>query len=329
MIVKSFLPEGLTLRPATEADFESVYEIVREHELLQHGRVEAKLEDTQRSWTASNINLAEDSLLAFDEAERLVGYLRLGQEQHVQFWFAVGTRPEYPRQELGMYLLELAEAWARERMVWAKADMRVTLNSWLPGWDEKRRQLFERAGLRDVRRYWEMEIEMNEAPLAPIWPEGIELRPYVPECDERLVFDLIDKAFMDHWGHIPGRFEEFRHWTIERENFDPSLWFVAYDGEQAVGGALCIDEGEHGWVDDLAVLRPARGKGLGAALLLHAFGEFYRRGQRKVGLGVDSQNLTGALRLYERAGMKKIKENISYEKELRAGMELSTRELRD
>ena len=79
-----------------------------------------------------------------------------------------------------------------------------------------------------------------------------------------------------------------------------------------------------GWVDTLAVLRPWRRKGLGMALLLHSFGEFYRRGRRKVGLGVDSQNLTGAARLYERAGMHVARQYISYQKELRAGKELST-----
>jgi GNAT superfamily N-acetyltransferase len=291
--------------------------------------VEAKLEDVLRNWTAPNVNLAQDSCLSFDQAGRLIAYMRLEHTRYTKFSVYVRVQPDYSEASLSEHLFELAEAWARERMVQAEPDVRVTLGSWLPESDEVGHQLIKRAGLREIRRYWDMEIEMNEAPPAPIWPEGIELRPYVPERDERLVFDLIDEAFLDHWGHIPGRFEEFRHWTIERENFDPSLWFIAYDGEQAVGGALCIDEDEHGWVDDLAVLRPARGKGLGAALLFHAFGEFYRRGQRKVGLGVDSQNFTGALRLYERAGMKKIKENISYEKELRAGVELSTRELRD
>ncbi|HEV2582694.1 MAG TPA: GNAT family N-acetyltransferase, partial [Ktedonobacteraceae bacterium] len=79
-----------------------------------------------------------------------------------------------------------------------------------------------------------------------------------------------------------------------------------------------------GWVNTLAVLRPWRKQGLGMALLLHSFREFYQRGKRKVGLGVDSQNLTGATRLYQRAGMHVAREHITYEKELRAGIELST-----
>ena len=74
----------------------------------------------------------------------------------------------------------------------------------------------------------------------------------------------------------------------------------------------------------LAVLRAYRKQGLGLALLRHSFGEFYRRGNRAVGLGVDAQNLTGALRLYEQAGMRVCRKNNTYEKELRPGVELST-----
>jgi ribosomal protein S18 acetylase RimI-like enzyme len=141
-----------------------------------------------------------------------------------------------------------------------------------------------------------------------------------------LAYDLVETAFQDIWGNIPLRFEEFRHRTVKRPTFDPSLWFLAYQGAQAVGAALCRNEGESGWIDDLAVLRIARGKGLGTTLLLHAFGELYRRGQRKVRLDVDSQSLTGAQRIYQRAGMQTVKELVRYEKELRAGVELSTRE---
>ena len=78
---------------------------------------------------------------------------------------------------------------------------------------------------------------------------------------------------------------------------------------------------------DLSVRRPWRRKGLGMALLYHSFGEFYRRGTRKVGLDVDSQNLTGATRLYERVGMRVNRQYDSYEKELRPGIELSTQSL--
>lgn len=125
-------------------------------------------------------------------------------------------------------------------------------------------------------------------------------------------------------GDMPGDFEKWEHWTVKREDFDPTLWFLAFDGDQLAGASLCKYQVDVGWVDDLGVRRPWRRKGLGLALLHHSFSEFYRRGMRKVGLGVDTQNLTGATRLYKRAGMQPVREYIGYEKELRAGVELST-----
>ena len=80
---------------------------------------------------------------------------------------------------------------------------------------------------------------------------------------------------------------------------------------------------ETGMVDVLGVRRPWRQKGLGLALLHNTFGEFLRRGYKRVGLGVDTQNLSGATRLYKKAGMEVDREFVVYEKELRAGKELS------
>jgi ribosomal protein S18 acetylase RimI-like enzyme len=65
------------------------------------------------------------------------------------------------------------------------------------------------------------------------------------------------------------------------------------------------------------VRRPWRQRGLGLALLLHSFNNFYQRGDRAVGLGVDAQSLTGATRLYEKAGMRVTRQHDLYEKIIR------------
>jgi ribosomal protein S18 acetylase RimI-like enzyme len=141
------------------------------------------------------------------------------------------------------------------------------------------------------------------------------------------VYHAIEAAFTDHWGHVSHTFEQWQHWSTQRSDFDPALWFIAWQGAQVAGGSLCICEDCWGWVSTLGVLRAWRHRGLGMALLQHSFGEFYRRGLRRAGLGVDSQNLTGAVRLYYRAGMHVARETITYEKELRAGVEMSTQTL--
>jgi ribosomal protein S18 acetylase RimI-like enzyme len=133
---------------------------------------------------------------------------------------------------------------------------------------------------------------------------------------------------------VEGPFEEgLKRWKYDREyeGFDPTLIFLAMDGDQIAGVSLCRPHSQYdselGWVRSLGVRRPWRKRGLGLALLRHSFNEFYRRGKRKVGLGVDSQNLTGALRIYENAGMHVAQAEDYYEKELRAGTEISVQSL--
>jgi len=177
-----------------------------------------------------------------------------------------------------------------------------------------------------VSAHWRMAITLDAPLPTPDWPAGIAVRTFAPGRDDRAVFEAVEEAFADHWGHTPRAFAEWIART-RREDFDPSLWFLAMDGDVIAGVALCRRRPDMGWVDSLSVRRPWRKRGLGLALLRHSFNEFYRRGKRKVGLGVDAQNLTGALRLYESAGMHVQQAFDLYEKEIRPGKEISVESL--
>ena len=115
-------------------------------------------------------------------------------------------------------------------------------------------------------------------------------------------------------------YDEWRYWTFT-EPFDPSLWFLAEDGQELAGVCLCRPErhgdADLGWVSVLGVRRPWRRRGLGLALL-HAFAELRGRGKRRLGLGVDGSSPTGAVQLYERAGMRVARRFDFYERELRS-----------
>lgn len=325
--MSSILPQGLSERPATLDDLDSIYNLSRAHDLALYGEEEFTREDIRVRFSGPDVNLEEDSRLVFDQEGQLVALLLLTQQMRAKFFVMLRVRPDYDDARTGDYLLTLAENWARERISQAESGVRVSIGYWISANDQRALARAEQASYQEVRRSWRMEIELSEAPAAPLWPEGIELRPFVQGRDDYAVFTSINTAFADHWGHIPLQFEEWKHWTVEREIFDSSLWFIAWGGNEVAGTALCVLEGELGWIDDLAVQRPWRRKGLGMALLTHSFGEFYHLGKRRAGLSVDSQNLTGAVRLYERAGMHKARETITYEKELRAGVELSTQTL--
>ncbi len=325
--MSSILPEGLTERPATMDDLEIIYRLSLAHDLAMYGEEEFTREDLQIRFSEREVKLAEDSRLIFTRDGQLVGFLLLSHQMHAKYFALLRVVPDYSDERVGDYLLALAKRWTRERVEQAEPGVRVSLSCWMPSNDQRALERCKRADFREVRRNWRMEIDLREEPDAPVWPDGVELRPFVPGRDDYAVYKAVDTAFTDHWGHISHPFEMWKHWTVERESFDPSLWFIAWGGNEVAGTALCLFEGEVGWVDDLAVQRPWRRKGLGMALLKHAFGAFYRQGKRRAALNVDSQNLTGAVRLYERAGMHRARETITYEKELRTGVELSTQTL--
>jgi ribosomal protein S18 acetylase RimI-like enzyme len=321
------LPDGFQLRPPTMKDVVSVTQLINTLEIAQYGSPEMTQDDIYTEWQSPEFDFAHDAWVVIAPDGQLVSYAAVWHREHVRIWTEVNVHPDYEGYGIGEHLLHLAEQWARRHVDEAPHHARVSLMSGVSSLDNAQRQRLERAGYTLVRRSWRMEIEMNEPPSVLPWPEDISVRPFVRGQDERTVFNTDEEAFHDHWGHIPIEFELWEYWTVKRESFDPSLWFLAFDGNQPAGICLCRKEKDTGWVDTLAVLRPWRRRGLGMSLLLHAFAEFYQRGMRKVGLSVDSENLTGATRLYERAGMHVARQYERYEKELRPGVELSVQSI--
>ena len=170
-----------------------------------------------------------------------------------------------------------------------------------------------------VRYFWRMKIKLQTAPSAINLPAGIELRPFIKDENGVVVWKADNEAFHDHWERHDRTFQEWSHAKFGNPNFDPTLWMIAWDGNEVAGFSQNRFRKGIGWIGTIAVRRPWRGKGLGIALMRHTFGEFYRRGTPTISLGVDSANLTGATRLYKRAGMYVAGEFALYEKELRKG----------
>jgi ribosomal protein S18 acetylase RimI-like enzyme len=178
-----------------------------------------------------------------------------------------------------------------------------------------------------------MEIDLAvAAPLPePQWPVGITIRTADPanlERDARLLHETEKESFSDHYGYTPMPYEEWWHLRSQFNKPEPELWILAMDGDELAGMALCASQRagqpDLGWVGSLGVRRPWRRRGLALAILQHAFQLLATRGKLRVGLGVDSQSLTGATRLYEKAGMHVVREFYEYERVIRAGEELRT-----
>ncbi|HVB21820.1 MAG TPA: GNAT family N-acetyltransferase [Ktedonobacteraceae bacterium] len=318
------LPMGLTIRSPKMEDVQAVFDLFSVCEMADDGTITYTRQNVVDYWQAPDVDMETDVWLVANEKGQLVGYADSGHRMHVTLFSDVHVHPDYRNQGIENVLLRLTEERARQHIAEAPAHARVTLNSWISHNDKMLPTLFEQAGYSMIRSHWRMRIDMNEAPPVPELPEHVTIRAFVRRQDDQAVFDADEEAFQDHWGHLPDTFEHWEYWTVKREGFDPSLWFLAVEGNKIAGLALCSYENGEGWVNNLAVRRPWRKQGLGLALLRQAFGEFYRRGTHVVGLGVDAQNLTGATRLYTRAGMHVAVQHDTYQKELRPGEELST-----
>jgi mycothiol synthase len=183
-------------------------------------------------------------------------------------------------------------------------------------------------GYQVVRHNFQMVIEMDQPPSQPTEPEGIVIRPFIREKEDRALVKAILEAFRDNWGFEERPFElEYERWMyILDSDEDPEAaryWFVAVDGSEIAGYVLSklqMSQGpEDAWIYVVGV-RPAwRRRGIALALLQHSFRELYQHGKRRVRLEVDTQNPTGATRLYEKAGMHVESRYDFFEKELRSG----------
>ena len=296
------------LRPAQPADFQAVLDLIIAHDVAVLGFPDYTEDDLRTEWQKPRFNLATDAWVATMADGRLVGYGEVWPREpqvRIHSDFYVHPALDEPQQQaLSATLFTRAQTRIAEHVAAAPAGTEIKIRQFVVHENEPITQrLLEANGFAVIRHFWRMEINLTTPPAAPHWPAHITLRTFDPAHDAPAVHAAVEEAFADHWEHTDTPFEEWARWNLERSNLDPTLWFLAMDGEEIAGTALCFPELEGGWVRNLAVRRPWRRQGLGLALLQQAFGEFYRRGQRSVGLGVDASNLTGATRLYERAGM--------------------------
>ena len=171
-------------------------------------------------------------------------------------------------------------------------------------------------GYELVRHFFEMEIDLADEPPEPAWPDGFRPRTFETE-DARAVYDADIEAFEDHWDPLDVTFEEWREYFLGSSDFDPELWFLVDDGEQLAAFSLCSKRDKPtGHVHVLGVRRPWRRRGLAKALLSHSFRELRRSGCEEARLNVDAENLTGAVRLYEDAGMHVLHRTARWSKDL-------------
>jgi mycothiol synthase len=283
------LPAGLVARPATEEDAEAILAFVGEAELADQGERWTDLDDIRSSWARPGFDLARDTLLVFEDATLAGG-------TEVSRGYVDGyVHPAHRGRGIGGFLLD----WAERRAVEAGHDR---IGQSVPESLIEAHRLFESHGFARDRTAWVLTIDLDRPFDPPSLPDGIVLRDVVPG-QERAVHAVIERAFNEWPDRLPTTFEDWSAFMLARSSYRPELLPVLLEGDEIVGVALCLDgDPVDGWIQQVAVARPYRGRGLGRALLVHAFRRFQDMGKRTCSLGTDTR--TGALGMYERVGMR-------------------------
>jgi mycothiol synthase len=321
-----------TLRPGTLEDLPEAVAMFNACSREASGRDEFELENYRNEWSDPGIDLAADTRIAQTPEGEIVGCIEVwNTPPYTRCWIWGRVHPLFRGQGIGTALMDWAEQRAQVALERAPEGTRIALEAGIISSHQPTTELFEQRGFVAVRHSFNMARDLDDQLPAPTWPAGITVRTMQPG-DELAVYRAENETFRDHWGHVETPEEQgyplWRHRALEEPAHDPTLWFLAIDGDEIAGIALCdsfrIGEPDMGWVGTLGVRRPWRRRGLAAALLYHSFAELRRRGRTRVGLGVDADSLTGATRLYEKVGMRPIRDFVLFEKELRAGVDLAT-----
>lgn len=310
------LPDDLVMRPATEDDAPAIGEGVIAEELAETGKSDTTVDEICELWTDEETDLANDTRVLVTAEDQVIGYVGISaSDRGFMLDPHMHVRVQYRGRGLEHHLLQFAEQRVRERVA---DDPSLERNIWTYSFSPSRTALLQQEGYTVESSDFRMQITLHDAPPTPQPLDGITIRPYIPGQDERAIHYVVQEAFRDIGGHPYRPFEEWEEGVLKRSSFDSTLLFVAATGNEIVGVVICraYPDVHQGFINQVAVLRSWRKRGIALQLLSTAFGAYYRRGMTDIILDVGADNTTGAHELYRRAGMRQIMQVDRMEKAL-------------
>jgi mycothiol synthase len=289
-----------------------------------------KLEDVANTYAHLHNSDPYTDMLFAEVNDEVVGYSRVwwaveGSGQWIGFQLG-NVLPQWRRKGIGSILLRFNEERLGQIATQLKqsgqlpVDAPCLLDNFVSSTETDRINLLEKRGYKAVRYAFEMvRPDLEYIPDLPL-PPGVEVRPVAPE-HVRLIWEASNEAFRDHWGYIPDPWEEFERFMNDPD-YDPSLWRVAWQGDQVAGMVLSyIDKDQNelygrkrGYTENICVRRAWRKQGLAKALIALSLIALKEHGMTEAGLGVDAENTSGALHLYESMGYRVVKRSTIYRK---------------
>lgn len=309
-------PAPSRIRAPRRADLAAVVGVLNACDVAETGRPDTTADDVAGDWDLDGFELSRDAWLAEAGDGRVVGYAYTGDQFRTgELEADVWVHPEHAEPELARRLLGLAERRARH-IAMGRGYATPALDVFCVSTNAAKRELLRERGFAPRRTVIRMAVDLQADLGEPVAPAGIDLREFRPGDDDLAMYQTMTEAFADHYRMTDEPFEAWRARLLGHGAFDPGLWALAWASGEAAGGLIAYDQGDLGWVRGLGVRLPWRRRGIGGALLAHAFAEFARRGQLRVELAVDAEGETRPLAVYERAGMASTHEYGLYEKSL-------------
>jgi len=248
------------------------------------------------------------------------------EENGPRIYYSVGfLAPTWRRKGIGTTMLY----WIENRMRTIAESHAVLETGFLQNFASSENiglaTLLEQNGYKPIRYAVEMlRPDFENIPDFPM-PEGLEVRPVLPE-HYRAIWDADKEAFRDHWGYAEPTEEDYQAWLGDKTIFQPQLWQVAWDiktNEVAGQVRTFINPAENekynrkrGFTEFISVRRPWRKRGLARALIVRSLRLQKEQGMTESALGADSENISGATRVYEDCGFQMVKRNAIYRKPL-------------
>lgn len=326
----------LTLLPIREPDYAEVVEVINASDRKFVGHNIVTVEELANDLKTFETDPEKDTCVVRAVDGNIVAYADFwpGVAPHVRMFGFARIHPEHRGEGAGSALTRWMESRASEELAKAPTDLKVTLGQRAYANQPDAKAFLEGCGYKHDRSSYRMTIKLDREIPEPVLPAGFTLvNIQRNDIDLRRALQAQQEAFLDHYGVIEEPFEDYfkRESThiLGNDAYDLSASYMVLDGDQVA--AVCINQtsiaGYSGsaWVGTLSVRRQWRKLGLGLALLRTTFREMQQRGKNEVGLYVDAQNLTGALRLYQKAGMSVQYESCYYEKVLRVGRDLANK----
>lgn len=317
---------GLTFRRFQGAsDYHSILSVIEGSKEADQVEITATIEDVARAYDhLVNCNPYEDMIFA-EIRNTVIGYARVWWQEEpgglLSYFVFVPLLPEWRGKGIRRALLRYGENRLKEiashHAVGGPNFFEARAEDTEVHWQE----LLKGEGYTPVRYFFRMirplEGDIPEVPL----PRGIKVRTV--DKDYWRVWRAAQEAFRDSFGASEVSDEQFKEW-MQSPTFNPGLWVVAWDGEEVAGMVLnLIDEKgneeygrKRGVMKLVAVCHPYRGKGIARALIGRGLGVLKRCGMNEVMLNVDTEESTGALRLYESMGFRMVKQFVTYRKRL-------------